>query len=316
MPGLPGPSPLYGGGDLLSAAESVRDRLKLLAQRRKDNFQVVLSRYAVERFLARLSRSKHADRFIVKGASLFFLWLPEVSYHRITRDLDLLGPGQLDEEELKTLVGELCQMESEDEDGLLFDPATVTTRAIRPENKYGGTRVTLDVHLLNIRIPLQIDVGLGDSVSPPAVLCEFPTLLSQEHPKLRAYQRETAIAEKLHALVELGLLNSRLKDYFDIAILARTFTFDALVLWEAILKTFERRNLGVPDTVPPAMTKTFLEPSKQAQWKGFVRKRVRSEHRDWTLEGVVDETRDFLWPVLKAHGRLKAWWDPERREWR
>lgn len=299
----------------MSSAASVRDRLKNLAQKRKDDFQVVLSRYAVERFLVRLSRSEFAERFIVKGASLFFLWLPELSYLRVTRDLDLLGWGRLGEEELESIVCGLCQMEMEVDDGLVFDQTTVATRAIRPENRYGGVRVTLEVRLLNIRIPLQIDVGLGDSVSPPAVLSEFPTLLSQERPELRVYQRETAIAEKLHALVELGLLNSRLKDYFDIAILARSFSFDAQILWEAIAKTFERRNLAIPNAVPPALTEKFLDASKTAQWRGFVRKRLRSEHRDWKLEGVVEEVRDFLWPVLREKGELKAHWDPRQLGW-
>lgn len=297
----------------MSSAASIRDRLKHLAQKRKDDFQVVLSRYAVERFLFRLSRSEFAERFIVKGASLFFLWLPEMSYLRVTRDLDLLGWGRLGEEELESIVCELCQMEVDD--GLVFDQTTVVTRAIRPENRYGGVRVTLEVRLLNIRIPLQIDVGLGDSVSPPAVLSEFPTLLSKERPELRVYQQETAIAEKLHAMVELGLLNSRLKDYFDIAILARSFSFESQILWEAIEKTFERRSLTVPNTVPPALTEKFLHTSKAAQWKGFVRKRLRSEHRDWKLDGVVEEVRDFLWPVLRERGELKALWAPELLAW-
>jgi hypothetical protein len=130
-----------------------------LAQKRKDDFQVVLSRYAVERFLVRLSRSEFAERFIVKGASLFFLWLPEMSYLRVTRDLDLLGWGRLGEEELESIVCKLCELEMEVDDGLVFDQTTVATRAIRPENRYGGVRVTLEVRLLNIRIPLQIDVG-------------------------------------------------------------------------------------------------------------------------------------------------------------
>lgn len=134
----------------MSSASSIRDRLKQLAQAKGDDFQVVLSRYVVERFLFRLSYSKFADRFIVKGASLFYVWLPDVSYFRVTRDLDLLGRGKLSEEDLRAIVAELCRLDVDD--GLVFDPGSVTTRAIRPDDKYGGTRVTVLANLLNIRI--------------------------------------------------------------------------------------------------------------------------------------------------------------------
>lgn len=289
---------------------SVQDRLKTLSKKQNDDFQILLARFAVERFLFRLSRSQFASRFIVKGASLFFVWLPSLSYHRVTRDIDLLGLGNLDENRLLHIFHEVCELPVE-EDGLIFDSSTLKTAPIRPQEKYGGTRVTFLANLGNIRLPMQIDIGFGDGVSPPPVLAEFPTLLNFENPRLEVYRRETMIAEKFHAMVEREVANSRLKDFYDVALLSRTFQFEAETLWAAILKTFELRGTTLPDKMPVAFTDKFLDPSKNTQWKAFVKKKLRQTENDFQLSDVMGETRDFLWPLFERFGQEK----PPRGVW-
>ncbi len=270
----------------------MRQRLLNLSTVRQDNFNRLLTQYALERLLYRISRSPHSEHFILKGAMLFLLWMEEP--HRHTRDLDLLGTGDPAPERLTALFQEICILEVA-EDGMVFDPTTVTAKNIREENMYGGVRVRLTAFLEKARIPLQIDVGYGDAVTPDPEAMTFPTLLDFPPPLLRAYARETVIAEKLSALITLDMDNSRMKDFFDLWILTKQFGFEGEQLGQAVVATFARRSLRLPEGTPTGLSETFWgSPAKQVQWRTFVRQSVSPSLQTLTLEEVIDFIASFL----------------------
>lgn len=195
-------------------AASVRQRLLNLARERADDFNLLLTRYVHERLLYRLAHSPEVDRFVVKGATLFTLWsdLP----HRSTRDLDLLGFGTPELARLESVFRSLSAIAVERDDGVVFDANTVRAHAIREQALYDGIRVEMMAHVGSARVRTQVDVGFGDAIVPAPALAIFPVLLDLPAPALRAYARETVVAEKLHAMADLGMANSRLKDYFDL----------------------------------------------------------------------------------------------------
>lgn len=281
------------GRDRGSAA-SIHARLLSGAHERGEELQRVLVRYAGERFLYRLSRSKHAGQFVLKGATLFSAWVH--THHRSTKDIDLLGFGPSTADRLQRILGDIFALEVEP-DALVYDGTTLRVGPIRIDQEYEGLRATFVARLGSARIALQVDVGFGDALAPPPEEVELPTLLDQPRPRLRAYRREHVIAEKFHAMVTLGLLNTRMKDYFDVWVLSRTFELDAATLVEAIDATFDRRRAPVPTDVPDALTDRFaLDPSKHAQWTAFLR---RTGVRDAPeLPAVVEALRQFLAPSI------------------
>jgi predicted nucleotidyltransferase component of viral defense system len=249
---------------------SVRARLLRLSRERGEDFQLVLTRYASERLLFRLYASGHAQQFVLKGAALFALWTGKP--HRATRDLDLLGLGDPGVEHVRKIFSEVLAYEVID-DGVHFDLATLTVGLIREDQEYGGVRAEVVARVTNAQVRLQVDVGFGDAITPEALVVELPPLLDFPAPRLRAYPRETVVAEKLEAMVKLGMANSRMKDFYDVAVLARSFTFDGDLLSRAIRTTFERRKTPLPTTTPVALTAAFAEdPAKNTQWAGFIRK--------------------------------------------
>jgi predicted nucleotidyltransferase component of viral defense system len=286
---------------------SVRQRLANVAQRAGVDFQQVLSSYAIERFLYRLSVSKHGDDFVLKGATLFTLW--EGFPHRQTRDVDLLGFGDKNIERLVEVFQEILASPVP-EDGLTFSK-DVSGEAIRAVQEYGGTRMNLIAHLGNARITVGVDVGFGDKITPPPKRVEFPTLLDFPKPKMRAYPVETVVAEKLQALVSLGIANSRMKDFFDLWHIARKTGFDGLKLSSAIQGTFERRRTPIPIETPVGLSEEFSgNPMKQTQWRAFCRKAVKAD-QGAELNQVVDLLSDFLLPILRAVGnktQFKSKW--------
>lgn len=192
---------MTGGPKDLGA--SVRQRLLNLAKQRGEDFTFVLVRYALERLLVRVSQSAYGDQFILKGAMLFPLW--SGSPHRATKDLDLLGRVQPDLPLLESIFREIAALQSDD--GITFLADSVKASEIRQEAIYDGVRITLQAHLAAARLPLQVDVGFGDAVTPPPEAIEYPTLLSMPRSRLLAYPREAVVAEKFHAMVDLGLAN-------------------------------------------------------------------------------------------------------------
>ena len=249
-------------------AQSVQVRLVRHAKKLGVDPNLVLARYASERLLYRLSQSQHADRFVLKGALLMLVWLGENI--RPTRDVDLLGFGDLAADTLTATFAEICAVPAES-DGLSFDAASIRVVALRAEDAYGGMRVTLLAHLGPARLRVQVDVGIGDAVSPEPEWLEYPSLLDLPRPKLRAYCPETAIAEKTHAMVVLGSKNSRMRDFFDVYALSMRAPFDGERLSRALRATFERRRTVVPAETPIAFSTQFAEvEGKVSQWADFV----------------------------------------------
>ena len=280
--------------------------LARLAQRRAktgEDFNVLLVRFALERLLYRLCRSKHREQFVLNGALLFALWEPTL--HRVTRDLDLLGFGNPSPDRLAEIFRELCRMEVET-DGIDFDPSSVRCEDIRAQHEYAGIRVKLRASIGKAIVPLQVDVGFGDALPVAPEEVTFPVLLGMAAPKLRAYSRETVVAEKLEALVELGMLNTRFKDYFDLHYLARNFSFKGALLVKAIVGTFERRGTPFSNGLPVGLTQAFAEdPAKIRGWSAFWRK-TGPKAPPPPLEGVLQLLVEFLEPPLGATAKGRA----------
>jgi hypothetical protein len=277
---------------------SVRQRLLDLSRARQEDFQLLLTRFASERLLHRLSRSEHAGRFVLKGALLFALWTGRML--RPTRDVDLLGYGDPGADELASVFRDVCRLEPEQPDGLRFESDSVSAEPIREAQEYEGIRIWLRATLGQARLDLQIDIGFGDAVTPAPDLVDFPSLLDFPAPRIRAYPRETALAEKFQAMVQLGIANSRMKDFFDIWVMSREFSFTGALLSEAIRATFERRRTPVPASPPLALTAEFGEDAtKKLQWQAFKRRSGVADDAP-TLDLLVQDLARFLMPVSQA----------------
>ena len=273
---------------------SIHARLLNLAKARDEDFNMILTRYAIERFLYRLSIGPEREAFWLKGALLFDLWFDVP--HRPTRDADFLGFGPADAEALANTIREICGVAADD--GMEFDPASITIEEIREDAHYGGLRVRLVSRLGNARCTVQLDVGYGDAVTPGPEEAIYPTLLDdQPPPRLRVYPRAAVAAEKLEAIVSLGMANSRMKDYFDLRALALEGVLDARLLGNAIAATFQRRGTVVPVDMPLGLSDEFARnAAKQAQWKAFLGKNRLDAP---TLDEVIGEVRRFVIEPLK-----------------
>lgn len=276
-------------------AASVRARLLNRARETRQDFNLVLTRHALERLLYRLSVSPHADQFLLKGALLFDLWfgIP----HRPTRDADFLGLGPAELPHLKGVFKEICAIDTGD--GVMFRPDTVQAAEIRKEANYAGVRVTLLGLIDGARCPIQVDIGFGDAVTPEPEDVQYPVMLPEfDAPKLRVYPRYTVVAEKLEALASLGIANSRMKDYFDLWILSRYTDFDGDTLRRAIRATFDRRKTALPTDAPFGLSDGFAQDTqKQTGWQAFLGK---NKIEALSLEDVVATLRNFLLPVITA----------------
>ena len=247
---------------------SVRQRLLNLARARGQPMDLLLTRYALERLLHRLSLSPHRERFVLKGAMLLVTWFAEA--HRATRDVDLLGFGDAAEDALIETFRDIMAVEVDD--GVVFDLDGLKIEAIREELEYGGSRLRTTAALAGARIPITVDIGFGDAVEPDIEDIDLPVLLDMPTPHLRAYPPETVIAEKFHAMVALGRANSRMKDYYDVWMLTSTFDLGPERMRQAIAATFARRNTLVPTQIPDGLSDAFAnDPAKQRQWTAFVR---------------------------------------------
>lgn len=298
-------------------AASVRQRLKNFTG--KSDFQTILVLYALERLLYRLSQSKYQRKFVLKGALLFNVWSERS--HRATRDADLLGFGDSSPLEIVEIFRELCALNVV-ADGLEFKTDSVASARIKADCEYEGVRINLLAYLSGTRtkIPVQIDIGFGDAITPNPVTAEFPVLLSFPAPNVLCYPRETVVAEKFQAMVMLGMSNTRLKDFYDLWVLAEDFSFEGEVLGAALTATFNRRRTPLPQTLDEvvALTPLFTADSqKQQAWKAFLRK-----HELVTIElsliEVVIIIQEFLLPVSTVVGRGEIFvghWNGKERGW-
>ncbi|WP_198947021.1 nucleotidyl transferase AbiEii/AbiGii toxin family protein [Marispirochaeta aestuarii] len=277
-----------------NVAASVRQRLLNLSKAENRPFTEVLQYYGMERFLYRLSQSRYADRFILKGALMLRVW--QSPQHRPTMDIDLLGHAENSPEKIEAQVREILAVEV-DSDGVLFYPETISSEEITQEAEYSGVRVFFRGTLDTARINFQLDIGFGDSVYPAPRKSSFPTLLEHPAPSMFCYSRESAIAEKLEAMVKHGYLNSRMKDFFDIWLLSRQFSFEGPVLAEALSRTFKQRGTTVSADLPVTEDRFITE--KQIQWSAF-RRRMKLEYIPASFEQIAQVVLDFLIPVVTA----------------
>lgn len=284
--------------EMKNIGASVRARLLNIARDQNQTFNFVLNRYAIERLLYRLSQSKHADRFVLKGATLLMTWFDEP--FRGTQDLDLLGYGDPDPDAVLDLFREILAID--DEDGVHFDAAAARIDRIREEVEYGGVRIRTIAEIGGAKVPVSVDIGFGDATEPGAENLDFPVMLEMSPPKLQGYARETVIAEKFQAMVALGHANTRLKDYYDIWILSQSFTFEDGRLPKAIAATFDRRGTPIPVDLPDGLTPEFAaNDQKKKQWQSFIGGVALDPG---SLSHVVESIASFIMPHAGLAAKL------------
>lgn len=277
-----------------NVSASVRQRLLNRALQDGRPFNELLQYYAMERFLYRLSRSAHAERFILKGALMLRVW--RSPQFRPTMDIDMLGRTNREEALILRQIRDIMMMDV-GMDGLSFDPDSLRTEGITEDAKYEGVRVRFLGSMDTARINMQIDIGFGDIVHPGPEMAEMPTMLDFPAPRLLCYSRESAIAEKFEAMVSLGALNSRMKDFYDIWLLSRQFNFNGKDLAEAVRLTFKQRGTVLPEQIE-AFSRDFAE-VKQALWAAF-RKRLQQEHAPVSFQEVTTALEIFLSPIAAS----------------
>jgi len=295
--------------DLKNTGASVRARLLNISRERNQPFDLLLTRYVLERFLYRLGSTEHRERFVLKGAMLLTTWFDNPL--RATRDLDLLGMGDPDPVMLLGIFRQICAIDASD--AVMFDVPGFNMDRIRKETEHGGLRIKGNATVDGARVRVLIDIAFGDATEPGLEDTDLPVLLDFPAPRLRCYSRETVIAEKFQTMVMLARANSRMKDYYDIWVLSRSYEFNDDALTRAIAATFARRKTDIPVERPDGLTAAFAEdPDKKEQWAAFVKEVVISPG---SLTIVVDDLAKFLMPHaararllpdVKASQRLRA----------
>jgi predicted nucleotidyltransferase component of viral defense system len=278
---------------------SVRDRLRNLALERGQPFELLLTRYALERLLYRLSTTEHRERFVLKGAMLLTAWFDDPL--RPTRDLDLLGVDDPDPDKILGAFQEICGVQLDD--GVTFDVEGLTVERTREQTETGGLRLKTTASIGGAKVRVVIDIGFGDAVEPGFVDGEIPVLLDLPAPRLRVYPRESVVAEKFQAMVALGRANSRMKDLYDVWVLSRSYQFKGNSLARAIAATFKARTTEIPVEQPDALTRAFADdPGKKQQWESFV---ADVSVQPGELGKVVDDLAAFLIPHAKKARKLE-----------
>jgi len=292
-------APLSGDDEVSDAsiATSVHQRLLNIRDQTGEPFNHLLMRYGLERLLFRIQAAGHIDLFVLKGAMLFALWHDVPG--RPTRDIDLLGFGDMTHAQIRAILTDACNVSVVD-DGLHFDADSIRTEDIREDQKYHGVRVHLRALLGRARLAIQIDIGLGDAPKPAPEDIAYPTLLDFPGPHLRAYHPASVVAEKVNAMVVLGALNSRMKDFYDTYVILKYMPCDNELLEDAIQATFERRHTPIPREMPVAFTSDFMEDGvKEMQWEAFLNRSALSSF-EISLAEVINELRQRLWPIFSA----------------
>lgn len=279
-----------------NTAASIRARLLMHAKGVGAEFQLFLVRYACERFLYRLGASKFRDRCILKGATLLALWMPEP--YRATRDIDLLAFGDSDEDTVRTIISAVCSVPC-DEDGIAFDVETLRITPIRANQEYPGQRARLVAKLGSAEITVQVDFGFGNAVTSVVDDARLPTLIGGvPEPSVRTYPRVSTVAEKFEAMVQLGMSNSRMKDFYDIWALSENFEFDGPELREAVAQCFARRGTAWTQAAPDALTSAFYsDPSLQSRWLSYGDDGQLLNPPPSAFEEIGVRMQEFLGPV-------------------
>jgi hypothetical protein len=292
-------------GSKAELAKQARRHLDRLAKERGVEPQRLHSEYAVERLLYRLGISVHAGDFVLKGATVLRLWTPSAS--RATWDLDLLGRGSSAMGDVLARLRAVAAVEAQD--GIVFSVESMNAEEIRAADEYGGVRVRGIAQLGPARIPIQVDVGFGDAVLPPPEFAELEALAKEPPPRVLVYPKKVVVAEKLEAVASLGMLSSRMKDFYDLDLLARSCEFDGERLLAAVRATFARRGTPLPEDLPVALRNESLAlPERAAQWRAFA-KRSRLPAPD--VAALATHLAEFIAPLLargtSAQGFPHTW---------
>lgn len=283
--------------DIKNLSASIRQRLKNKADEQAVPFNEVLQRYAIERFLYRLGESPYRDAFVLKGAQMLVVWRAKRT--RPTMDVDFLGFTENSLKHLENIAKVLCTLDTEGKDALCFDPGSVTAIRIKEDAEYEGVRLAFDAKLGKAAVHMQVDIGFNDAIYPAPLDIHYPSLLGLPEATLRAYSRESVVAEKFEAMIKLGGRNSRMKDYFDIWLLSQQFSFCSHVLSKAICATFERRGTSFDD-MPVTLDPAFPGKSeKQVQWSAFLR-RNRLDYAPAHFVDVAASIAAFMKPIVDA----------------
>ena len=296
-----------------SEAQSIRQRLLNISNKRAVDYNLILIWYTLERLLYKLSLSKHSNSFILKGSMLFTVWSGRT--FRPTKDIDFLGYGKPSPEYLKKVFTEIIQTDDGLEDGIIFLSDSLNIQPIREEQEYGGQRILLNALLGNARIRLQIDIGFGDAITPLPEKILFPTMLEMPSPEILTYNRETVIAEKFHAISVLGLTSSRMKDYYDLWILSKQYQFRKKLLTQALKATFERRKTQLPKELPLGLTEEFYNDAIiLTRWNSFIKKTELTIVEE-KLETVIKDLQKFFNDLIQSidkHNYIEKIWDKTR----
>jgi predicted nucleotidyltransferase component of viral defense system len=285
--------------EVKNVVASVLGRLRNTAKESGATFQQILQQYAIERFLYRISKSKHAQSVILKGALLLkTIGIPSA---RPTMDIDMLRKGKSDQASLIALVKDCAKLEVESADGLTFLADTIAAEEITKDAEYQGTRILMEARMDNVRLKIQIDFGVGDVMVPGPRTVEYPVFLDSDTIRLLAYPVESAIAEKLEAMVARGNANSRMKDFYDVWVCSNHLDFNADTLLKAISATFKNRETPVPAEEFDALTERFAD-EHRAQWNAFVKKIGADELRD-AFARIVADLKTFTIPLLRSLAR-------------
>lgn len=289
--------------DVKNIEASVRARLQNKAKETNRPFAEVLQYYGMERFLYRFSLSSYADKFILKGALMFTAW--QIPDRRTTLDIDFLAYFDNKIVSIEKVIKDVCKVTAE-EDGLRFDPDTVTGQKIKEDADYQGVRVKFTGFLERSRIPMQIDIGFGDIVYPKVRVIDYPVILDFPKPHLKGYPVESVVSEKFEAMIRLGMLNSRMKDFFDVWTMMRCFDFKGNVLVGALKKTFDHRKTALPEKKPLFAQEIYDENSdRQKLWKAFLIK-GEIKHAPDELKAVAQDIEAFLIKPIEFLAQGKA----------
>lgn len=290
---------------------SVLERLLMYSKKEKLSYQQVLQNYLMERFLYRVSQSKYQEKFILKGALLLKVWQGQIS--RPTKDIDLLGKVENSLDNLARVIKECLSIEIKD--GISFHLDSIKTKEIVKDGRYQGVRISVMANIGSAELSLQVDCGFGDVIVPKANWIEYPELLNYGQPKLLGYSVESVLAEKFHAMVDLDLANSRIKDFYDIWLLSRNNRFSGEGLSKAIKATFANRSTKIPTEIPTAFTEDFWgNENKIKQWKAFLQ-RTKLNVGELSFEEIVKEIGQFLLPLMEVLGKGQEFnlnWEPSK----
>lgn len=294
-------------------AQSIRAKLLNISKRNKQDFNYIVIRYLGERLLYRISQSRYANQFVLKGATLFKIWQGNI--HRPTKDLDFLSYGTNEVSALEEIFKEVCHQECDD--GVIFDAKSIKGEKIKEDQEYEGVRLLLLGFVHEARQQIQIDVGFGDVIIPEAIETEIKsdfTDVDVPTPRLKIYPRETVVSEKFQAMVKLGIKNSRMKDFYDVWYLSQNFEFDGNTLKQAFIQTFKRRKTKLPQEIPFAFTDEFIA-EKSKNWQGFLKK---NKIQPQSLQEIIKLIKKFLMPPCLAATNDQTFeklWDFNSSQW-